>query len=172
MRMRSSTSALSRHLSGSFFRQSPIRSWSHRRPHGRIWPTSSSQLKLRATSQEGGPVNPSIRPAPSGQTNPRPTVSIISSELASKGFSIFSMSSAALGLGAIVAPGVLIALVLPGAEAGAMDETLLRLAGATMAISYVAEFCLKASVIIPPVPPALSGRGLRQGGVKLGTGAS
>ena len=141
MRMRSTTLASSPQLSRLSLRQSP-RSWNWG-PHGCTWPTSSNQLERRATAKEETPVNSSASPEHSGQSYP--AASIISGNLASKTFSIFSASSAALGLGAISAPGLLIALVLPGAEAGAMDETLLRLAGGTMAISCAAEFCLKAS---------------------------
>ena len=58
-------------------------------------------------------------------------------------FSLFSASSCVLGIAAIAAPGILLNVVLPGIPASPNDEMLLQLAGGTMAISCLAESCLK-----------------------------
>ena len=61
-------------------------------------------------------------------------------------FSLFSASSCVLGIVAIAAPGILLSVVLPGMPASPYDEMLLQLAGGTMAISCLAESCLKVHV--------------------------
>ncbi|KAG1664590.1 hypothetical protein FOA52_012533 [Chlamydomonas sp. UWO 241] len=58
-------------------------------------------------------------------------------------FGSLSAVSAALGLVALAAPGLLLAVALPGAPASGLDEPFVQIAGATMAISAAVEYCLK-----------------------------
>ena len=68
---------------------------------------------------------------------------LFSKDQKSAAFSLFSASSAGLGVLALAAPSLLLDIVLPGAPVSALDVTLLRAAGGTMAISCLGEHCLK-----------------------------
>ena len=72
-----------------------------------------------------------------------PPLGLASKQQRIAAFSLFSASSAGLGVLALAAPDLLLSLVLPGATVSALDVSLLRIAGGTMAISCLVEYCLK-----------------------------
>eukprot|EP00955_Chlamydomonas_euryale_P110160 365983-Chlamydomonas_euryale.AAC.23 len=93
-------------------------------------------------------------PAPSPRqrinTFPRPrcvrAASLLESQqLRSAAFGAFTAASAALGIAALVAPGLLLSVALPGVQASSLHEPFVRIAGATMAASAAVEYGIKVS---------------------------
>ena len=101
----------------------------------------------RRLTRTGSPAAPtrSVSLAASQQEGPSksPPLDLASRQQRVAAFSLFSASSAGLGVLALAAPDLLLSLVLPGATVSALDVSLLRIAGGTMAISCLVEYCLK-----------------------------